>query len=76
MKISYPSPLVIFPEDALEAINVAESKFHYWLILQSLMRDNYFKENLIDTVLDYYKPDSINEDFIELQLQFFLVRNS
>lgn len=76
MNSKYPSPLVIFPEDAFKAINAAESKFHYWLILQSLMRDNYFKEDSMDTVLDHYKSDKIAESFIDLQLKFFIVRNS
>lgn len=76
MNNKYTSPLVIFPEDAFQKMTSKIDDFDRWELLQTLYKRNDFKEDADDAILMYYKPDSTTDEFLDLQLKFFLVRNS
>ena len=75
MNIKRIPPFVIFPDGFL-ANTKSENEFKVWIISQALWKRDDFKEDSIESVIQYYSPIEKLETFLETQFQFFLIRNS
>lgn len=75
MNLNPPTPFVIFPDDFFNFIK-SKTEFHVWGNLQVLWKKDKFTEDNIDFVIQHYTPIEDIDIFLEIQLQFFLIRNS
>jgi hypothetical protein len=66
---------VIFPDDFFESIE-SRNELYIFLKLEQLLRNNDFKEDTSKSILEHCIPIESEKIFIDLQLKFFLMRNS
>jgi hypothetical protein len=75
MKLAHVSPLAVFTEFNLDELEY-ESEFRTWVFLQNVSKYGAYTTESFGSTIEYYDPISNIDGFLDVQLKFFLVRNS
>lgn len=69
------APIVVFPDDVYSDFNSID-EYQQWYRLQQVCIHNEHKEDSLSAVIQYYEPISSVLSFLDIQLKYYLIRNS